>query len=170
MFVCSLCVFVLLTGFIIYNYRKSYDSPTNQIRSKYDTIIKKFEIKKYVDDVTMNQQIIYGNFYITHTCEITIRNNNRLHHGYFNFFQPNKSKLVVSGRHLRINDGEINIIGLPHETQTIQSADVCMMLFFEQHVALVAEDICKFRKTCYKWNVGRLTYLPMETTNTTTPN
>jgi hypothetical protein len=170
MFEYTMCFFVFLLGLIVYNYKKSRNTPSNQIKTKYNKILKKFNLRNLLDDVTMTQRVISGKLYDTYDCEIRITYNGRTHHGYFKFLYCETSTLVVSGRPLVSIVNETHVIGPPHETQTIQCADLCMMLFFERHVPPAAQDICRFRRTHYKWNVGRLAYLPMEPTNIRQPN
>lgn len=164
----TICLLVFLFGVIVYNYKKSPNTPTNDIQNKYNKILKKFNLTQILDSITMTQTFIPGKLYNTYDCEIIIKYDGRTHHGYFKFIHCDTSNLVVSGRPLTA--AIINVIGPPHETQTIQSADVCMLLFFERHVPPVTQEIRKFRKTHYKWNVGRQAYLPMEPINTTLPN
>jgi hypothetical protein len=166
----TISVFFLLGAVLVYNFYRSRRSAAVQINVKYDELIAKFELKNFLDDITMTQRVCSGKLYDTHNCEIRLKYRGRMHHGYFTFYHSNASNVVVSGRPLLPKTGVINLNGPPHETQIVQCAEVCMMLFFERHLPPVAQDIHKYRKAHYKWNVGRLAYLPTEPINTTTPN
>lgn len=159
-----LSTFVAVGISVVYYWRRN--SPEKQIKKKFTQIVTKF----HIDDATLTCKKISGKLYDTYNCEIIIIFNHKTYHGYFSFFHSIRN-IEVSGRQLlsTIGDG-IQIIGNPSETHTLQCADLCMLLFFEKILLHNARDIAAYRKNRYKWNIGRLAYLPIEPTYIASPN
>lgn len=144
MFFSSVCI-ILLTVLILYDYIKSRNSRGNVILRKYTHILKKFKLHEIFDNVSFKHECVNDKMY---NCEITIQYNNRTHHKYFTILDTPVAKFS-------------------DEIQPIECADLCMLLFFEQHASLVAKDIYIYRNKLYKWNVGKLSYVPKEQANIT---
>lgn len=149
------------------------NSPINKLRETLMYIVTTFQLNEICDDITMTHVKNSEKLYDTYKCEIVMSYDGRTYHGYFDFVYSNTNRLEVSGRtryHESIDDNCIHVIGNHREAHTIESSDLCMLLFFERHIPEKASSIRRYRNKRYKWNVGRLAYLPMELANTTQPN
>lgn len=111
------------------------------MRKKLKKITTLFGIK-YDVTITHTQNYLY---------EIILKYNGRTYHDYFNIID---------------NDLDLST----KKWTSLSCADLCILQFFERHIPDKTEVICKYRKRFYKWNVGRLAYLPIKQANITMPN